>query len=57
MKLKTQRNTWLFAGTCFLISIILHVSSGEPFDLQNILLGIACIASFFNAYKAHKKIH
>ena len=56
MKLKTQRNTWLFAGTCFLISIILHVSSGKVFDLQSTILSFTCIASFINAYNANKKI-
>ncbi|GMQ64510.1 hypothetical protein [Vallitalea maricola] len=53
MKLKTQRNIWIFSGVCFLIAVNINISSNQQSVLMlNAFTSILC---FFNAYRAHKK--
>jgi hypothetical protein len=56
MKLKSQRNLWVFAGLCFSLAIILNIVGGKTIGLLYILLSVSSIASFINAYNAHRKI-
>ncbi|MCY6372640.1 hypothetical protein [Clostridium ganghwense] len=56
MKLKLQRNTWIFAGICFGLGIIFSIYEAKPFGVYYILTGITSILSFINAYKVHKKM-
>lgn len=56
MRLKLQRNTWIFAGICFLLGIIFSISEDKPFGVYYILSAITSVFSFVNAYKVHEKI-
>jgi hypothetical protein len=49
------RNLWLFSGVCFLLSLILNLSSSKSVLLP-VLNGVTCILMFINAYINHKKI-
>lgn len=52
---KLSRNIWLFAGVCFLLSLIAYIADNSPVYLL-IINGLTCILSFVNAYMFHKKI-
>jgi hypothetical protein len=52
-----QRNASIVAGLCFMASIIILIPNGITFNLQFILLSIATIASFINAFILQKKIN
>ena len=52
---KTIRNIWIFTGICFLLSILLNLSSNGPSIVRS-LEGITCILSFIIAYNFHRKI-
>lgn len=54
--LRVQRNTWFFAGVCFILGFVISISDGNANYLQYIFSVIAIIASFINAYNAHKKL-
>lgn len=54
-KFKLNRNLWLFAGICFLLSFILNLESSKSTILP-ILNLITSILMFINAYINHKKI-
>ena len=52
---KLQRNLWIFAGLCFLLSSILFLADDKALSLKSIFMVIACILAFINAYIANKK--
>lgn len=54
--LRFQRNTWCFAGVCFILGFVINISERNVHYAQCILSIIAIIMSFINAYNAHKKI-
>jgi hypothetical protein len=54
--LKKKGYIWIFSGLCFFLSVVLSAYDDKTFDLRAFFVAIACIASFINAYKNHKKI-
>nr|WP_319488918.1 hypothetical protein [uncultured Caproiciproducens sp.] len=53
---KFQRAIWTFSGICFLSAFLLNLIEGKNHSLIYVCQAIAAIASFLNAYQAHKKI-
>ncbi|MDF2803221.1 MAG: hypothetical protein K0S61_3124 [Anaerocolumna sp.] len=51
-----KRNIWIFSGLCFFLSAVLSVYDDKTFALRAFFMVIACIVSFINVYKTHKKI-
>lgn len=54
--LKRKRNLWIIVGLGILLSMTLFIYDGAAFDSRYIFLSLGSIASFINAYKAHKKL-
>jgi len=46
MKLKLQRNTWIFAGKCFLLGIAFSIFDEKHFGMDYILSGFLQVSYF-----------